>query len=514
MSHVAFRSADQGLLDGDFDYVVVGSGAGGAAAAVTLARGGASVALVEAGAWRDPADYPSSAYGSMRDLMDDFGSQITMGRALWPIVQARTVGGTTVINSAICVRTPGDIFAQWEKQHGLTGLEGPVLAAQDRLERDLCAEEVPVAARGRSNVLAKAAADKLGWSDSHYMVRYVKQCAGSGQCLQGCRGGQKQSLNLNYVPEVLTRGGTVVSSAPVDRVVFSGARASGVKGHFVHPQSRAKGAPFFLRAKKAVVVAASATHSPVLLARSGLKMPALGEYFRAHPGTGVFGNYDEPVDMNVGTTQGWASVSFRESPGLKLETLAIPPELVASRLSGGGRQLIERLTRYRHLAMWVHAVRAESTGTVKPSLFGKPTVRYTLNNADMHRFRQGMLLVAKQHFAAGARTVIPGITGLPFEITADQLPLMENAPLDPRNYVAILSHLFGGCVMGRDDRTSVTDARGRVHGVQGLVVADASVIPTNLGVNPQHTIMGLAQVFAQALLDGERAGAVSVGAAA
>ncbi|GMU59968.1 MAG: hypothetical protein AMXMBFR34_17310 [Myxococcaceae bacterium] len=515
MSHVAFRPATEAPLEGDFDFVVVGSGAGGAVAAVTLARGGASVALVEAGAWRDPDDYPHSSYGTMRDLMDDWSQQVTMGRALWPVVQARTVGGTTVINSAICVRTPGDIFAQWERDHGLSGLEQAVYAAQDRLERELSAEEVPAASRGRSNLLAKAGGDALGWSDSHYMVRYVRDCAGAGTCMQGCRGRRKQSLNLNHVPEVGTRGGTVVSCAPVERVVFEGARATGVRGRFVHPRSRAKGAAFFLRARKAVVVAASATHSPVLLLRSGLKLPALGEFFRAHPGTGVFGDYDEPVDLNVGATQGWASIAFRSEPGLKLETLAIPPELVASRMAGGGRVLMERLARFRHLAMWCHAVRAESTGTVKPSLFGKPVVRYTLNRADMLRFRQGMLLLAKQHFAAGARRVIPGISGMPYELGPDQVSLLEDAPLDPRKYVAILSHLFGGCVMGRDERTSVTDARGRVHGVQGLVVADASVIPTNLGVNPQHTIMGLAQVFAQALLDeGAPARTVPAGTAA
>ncbi len=500
-AHVAYREE---ALEAEADFVVVGSGAGGAAAAVTLARGGASVALVEAGAWRDPNDYPHSAYGGMRDLMDEFSSQVTMGRALWPVVQARTMGGTTVINSAICVRTPDDIFAQWEKQHGVGGLRERVLAAQDLLERELSVEEVPPAARGRSNELAKKGADALGWSDSHYMRRYVKGCVGAGMCLQGCRQLRKQSLNLNYGPETRARGGLIVSCAPVERVLFEGNRAVGVTGYFQHPATRGRGGPFTLRARHGVVIAASVTHSPVLLMRSGLKLPALGHYFRSHPGTGVFGVYDEPVDENIGATQGWASVAFREKPGLKLETLAIPPEMVASRLPGGGTELMERLKEIRHLAMWCLAVRAESTGRITKSLFGKPVVHYTLDQPDMERFRFGLVALAKQHFAAGAREIIPCVSGLPYKLTPDQVGLLENAPLEPRRYLAILSHLFGGCVMGTDPKTSVTDGHGRVHGVEGLVVADASVIPTNLGVNPQHTIMGLAMVFARAMLGDER----------
>lgn len=500
--HVAFLDAANGPdVELEADYVVVGSGAGGASAAVVLARGGARVAIVEAGAWRDPDDYPLSAYGAMRDLMDDWGSTVTMGRALWPIVQARTMGGTTVINSAICVRTPDDIFAQWERERGVSGLRERVLAHQRRIEEELSVEEVPPAARGLSNLHAKKGADALGW-DSHYMRRYVKGCEGTGQCLQGCKKQKKQSTNLQYVPEVMRRGGLVLSCAPVDRVVLEGARAIGVRGRFVHPSTRAKGRAFFVRAKRAVVVAASVTHTPVLLQRSGVRSRALGTLFRAHPGTGVFGCYDEPVDMNVGATQGWASTAFREEPGLKLETLAIPPELVASRLAGGGVELMKRLARYRHIAMWCHAVRAESVGTVRAAPFGgaKPVVRYTLDRADMERFRQGMLLLAKQHFAAGARAIIPGIQGMPYELGPDQVSLLESAPLDPRRYIAILSHLFGGCPMGSDASASVTDPRGRVHGYQGLAVADASVIPTNLGVNPQHTIMGLAATFAEDLL--------------
>ena len=336
------------------------------------------------------------------------------------------------------------------------------------------------------------------------MLRYAKDCEGSGQCLQGCRNKKKHSMAVTYVPEVERRGGTIVSSAPVERVLFEGTRAVGVTGRFEHPATKKKGATFTLRAIKAVIVAASATHSPVLLMRSGLKHKALGKFFRSHPGTGVFGCYDEPIDMNVGTTQGWASTAFRQAPGFKLETLAIPPELVASRLAGGGTVLMERLARYRHIAMWCLAARAESTGTVRKAPFGgKPIIQYSLDDADMRRFRHGLVLLAKQHFAAGARSILPGIAGLPYELGPDQVHVVEEAPLDPRRYIAVLSHLFGGCVMGQDEQNSVTDGLGRVHGTQGLVVADASVIPTNLGVNPQHTIMALAQVFAESLLDAQ-----------
>lgn len=504
-AHVSFRDRGEPEYQDEADYVVVGSGAGGAAAASLLARSGARVAVVEAGAWRDPEHYPESAYGAMRDLMDDWGSQLALGRALWPIVQARTMGGTTVVNSAICVRTPADVFDRWEKEFGVGRSSGRgslaerVWKHQDALERELSVEEVPPDARGRSNVLAMRGATALGY-DSHYMRRYVKGCAGSGQCLQGCKKLRKQSTNVVWIPEVLERGGLVLSCAPVGRVLFEGRRAVGVEGRFEHPRERRPGCRFRLRARKAVLVAASATRTPVLLARSGVRSPALGRFFRAHPGTGVFGCYDEPVDQNTGATQGWASTAFRDEPGLKLETLHIPLELVASRFAGGGVELMERLAKYRHIAMWCHSVRAESVGTVRPGLFGKPVVRYGLDAADMRKFREGMYLLAKTHVAAGARSVIPGVSGLPFELRADEIERLREGPLDPRAYLAILSHLFGGAVMGARPDVSVVDGCGRVHGYERLVVADAAVIPSVLGVNPQHTIMALARVFAEDLL--------------
>ncbi len=500
MTHVAFtpRGEDVEL---EADWIVVGSGAGGATAAVTLARGGERVALVEAGPYRDPGDYPSSVYGAMRDMLDAWGSNFTRGRAYWPIVQGALVGGTTVINSAIAVRTPADIFEQWEREHGVGGaaMAERVARAQDVIEQELCVEEVPVDARGRSNLLAKQAADKLGF-DNHYMLRYIKGCLGHGQCLQGCREDRKQSLNRNYVPETLAKGGQLLSCAPVERVLLNGTRAVGVEGRFKHPQTRDKGARFTVRAKKGVVVAASVTRSALLLQKSGVRSRALGKNFRAHPGTPVLGVYDDPVDMNTGATQGWASTAFRSEPGFKLETLSLPLDMLAGRLSGTGAQLMDRLTEFRHIAMWVQACRAESVGEIRSTLSGRPAVHYTASRADMARFRDAMHLVARMHVAAGARAILPSVYGMPYRLAPNEIDRIKDAPLDPRAYVAILSHLFGGCVMGADPARSVTDEQGRVHGYQGLVVADASVIPTNLGVNPQHTIMALARSFAENLL--------------
>jgi len=486
----------------EVDYAVVGSGAGGSAAAIELARGGAKVAIIEAGPWRDPKDYPYSAYGGLRDTMDDWGSLVTMGRAFWPVIQAKLVGGTTVVNSAIAVRTPGDVFRRWESRYGLRHdpkMEEAVWAAQDRIERELFVSKASDAALGGSNRLALLGDARANMGGDR-MDRYVRDCAGTGQCLQGCRANRKQSTNMNYIPEVIRLGGFVLSCAPAEKIVVKRGLAQAVVGRFVHPVTQKKGAPYRVSVKKEVFLAASVTKTPLLLRASGIKPRALGSRFMAHPGTGIFGFYDDIVDTNIGATQGWASVKHRLSHGIKLETLSIPLELAASRFSGGGRNLMERLREYRHCAMWIQACWAEAQGSIGVGPGGKPAVRYTVTRGDLERFRIGMRLVAEMHFAAGAKSIYTGIHGFPWQIGPDEIHLLDEAPLDPRAYIAVMSHLFGGAVMGDEPKHSVCDGKGRVHQVPNIVVADAAVMPSNIGVNPQHTIMGLATYFAQEAL--------------
>jgi len=510
VSHLAFQSRDAGSgpIEVDCDVVVVGSGAGGAAAAERLSQEGLSVCVVEAGAWREPEHLPADFYGALRDVYDDWQSGLTAGPALWPVVQARTVGGTTVLNSAICVRTPARVIRDWAREQHL---DEAVLARelerhQDAVERALGVQDTVGATLGENDRRALRAALAQGVADPP-MRRFVHECEATARCMMGCRRGRKQSVDRALLPGVLERGGTVLSCAPVRRVELQGTRAVGVSGHFRHPRTRARGRAFRVSARRAVVVAASATRTPLLLRRSGIRHRALGRGFRSHPGGAVLAVYDDPIDLHRGATQGWASMGWSER-GYKLETLSLPLELLAARLPGAGTHLTRRLARTRHLGHFALGLNAQASGRVRAGLGGRPLIRYALTRHDLERLREGLHLLARMHVDAGARTILPGIAGLPGELAPDEIDAILTVPLQPRRFTCILSHLFGGAVVGGNPDTSVCDPDGRVRGTRGLWVACAAGIPTTLGVNPQLTIMALARMRAEAILSqahGDRA---------
>src|SRR3990167_6326262 len=95
-----------------WDFVVAGSGAGGAAAAARLVSGGARVLLVEEGPVARPAAAP---FGAVQRSCAGGGLRAALGDSLLPIPTGRAVGGTTTINSGTCLRPPAATLAGWQR---------------------------------------------------------------------------------------------------------------------------------------------------------------------------------------------------------------------------------------------------------------------------------------------------------------------------------------------------------------------------------------------------------------
>jgi len=498
-----FHDASEAGLDADAaDFVIIGSGAGGGAAARALAKSGARVVVLEEGPLVPTDKLSPLMRTTMATLFRNQGKQAAFGKATTPILQGRCVGGTTFVNSAIVWRLPEKVLAKWHADHGLAdGLPAPALdAAYATLEEEM-SERATVEGdtAGRQDLRMRDGAARAG-IEGRMLHRYERGCRGSARCLHGCPNEAKQSTTINYLERAAGDGAAIFAHARVDRIVVENRRAGAVSGTIVGRGPNAR-RPFRVTARRAVIVAASVVQSPNLLRRSNILRPELGDHFMAHPGTTVMAIYPERVNMWLGASQGYEVLGLRDTVGVKLESINVPPEVAAARLPGAGRRLAAFIDKLERVAAWSVAVRSEAEGRIRPSLLFGDRVSYALTARDMDRVRQGMKALAQMHFLAGASEIITGVHGLPETISSiDQLGVFDNAPLDPRAYSMVATHLFGGCRAGRDPDSSVVDPELKVHGLDGLYVMDASVFPTNTGVNPQHSIMAIATVAAQRLV--------------
>jgi choline dehydrogenase-like flavoprotein len=493
--------ARSGLPLEDADFVIVGSGAGGGAAARVLAASGARVVVLEEGPRLRAEELGVSEGASRNRLFRNQGKQAAFGRATTPILQGRCVGGTTFVNSAIVWRLPPKILERWHREFGLAdGLPQAALdAAAARIEEELSARPVVEGdTAGTSDLLLRDAAKKVG-IEGRFIHRYEKGCRGSGRCLHGCPHEAKQSTAVTSLRRAVADGGYVVADARVDRIEHARGRAVAVHGHFSGDGDE-RGQRFRIGARRGVIVAGGCIQSSNLLWRSGVRSAHLGRHFMAHPGTALMGLYPNRVDAWTGASQGYEVFGLRDTVGVKFETINVPPEVTAARLPGAGARFARRLEELPHVANWAVALKADAEGLIRPSLLFGDLVRYDLTRGDLERLRKAMRTCAEMHFAAGAREVVSGVAGLPETLTSpDEAALFDDAPLDARAYSLVMTHLFGGCRAGKDAATSVVDPTLKVHGVDGLYVMDASVFPTNTGVNPQHSIMSIATVAATRL---------------
>jgi choline dehydrogenase-like flavoprotein len=488
----------------DADAVVVGSGAGGGAIAAELAEGGRSVVLLEEGGHYTARDFSLDAPAMIKKLYRNAGTAVIRGTPNIIFSEGRCVGGSTVINGGMSWRTPEKVLKRWEWEHGLNGL---TIAALDpifqKVEERVSVRPQDPESIGEDARLMERGADRLGYRWIPAM-RNQKHCCGSNNCAFGCPTDAKQSVAITYVPRVLARGGRIYSGCRVERVTTDGRRATGVSARFRDPESGRRGPKLTVRAK-IVVLACGAIQTPALLLKNGLANSSgqVGRNFLCHPNAKVIGVYDHDIHAWKGVIQGNQIREFIDE-GILITTTMVPPGLIAMSLPHFGARSWEVMRDYGKMLAAGCLVEDTASGRVGLDFFGEPKMSYDLSDRDFANLVRGVALTAEILFASGAREV-----HLPFDRVAplrspDEIRRLFSAQIPKDELECLTVHAMGTCRMGIDARSSVVDPFGASWDLPGLFIADASVFPGPVGVNPQITIMALATRTGQHLLENER----------
>jgi choline dehydrogenase-like flavoprotein len=476
------------------DAVIVGSGAGGAMVARTLARSGLDTVVLEEGRrWTVEEFRTTHPIDRYAGLYRGAGATVALGRPSVVLPIGRAVGGTTVVNSGTCYRPPPAVVRRWRDEFGLALADPDRLAAHlDDVERTLRVAPVPLPIMGRNGHLLLDAAEKLGWRAAP-IPRNAPGCAGCCQCAIGCPRNAKFGVHLNALPQACAAGARIISRARVERVLHRHGRARGVRAR------RPDGTALDILSDT-VIVAAGATETPGLLRRSGIGgHPGVGQNLALHPATMLAGRFDDDVVAWEGVLQSAAVHEFHESDGVLIEATSTPPGMGSMVFPGYGAELLGWLDRAPQVATFGAMVADRGVGSVF-SARGQTLVRYNIAREDVAKLMVAIEAMGRLLFAAGAVEVL---TGLPGAMTVTSLPALRDAlgRSNPKAMHLAAFHPTGTAAAGAAEQRCPVDETGRLRGVAGVWVADASILPSCPEVNPQLSIMALALGVADQVVD-------------
>lgn len=526
--------------------VVVGSGAGGSAAAWRLSKLGLKVACFERGDWQDPASYPSTSmdWELKKRRQYSYNPAVRKGRSDYAIDTAESdidianfngVGGATVLFSGhfprfhpsdFCIQTLDGVGADWPIQYAelepyfeannammrVSGLAGD--PAYPEMKGFL--PPIPIGEYGEA--IAKGF-NRLGW---HWWPSYAaistgvkseSPCLNLGPCNTGCPQGAKSSTDVTYLPDAITHGLEVFTRSVVVKVEVGSPteelekQKASAKGIWVVDES---GEKRFVAAKTVVLACNAIGTARLLLASKtenyldGLANSSglVGKNLMLHPLGYAEGLFEKATDVDKGP-QGCCIYSHEyyetdEQRGFKRGyTLHVlrGGGLVETTLAGLDRREVSWGDSLVKDVLALHRRR----GSIAVICEDLPDVRNQVVLDNDRLDKDGLpVTVVKYRLGENSKAMMAhGLTQAKRVLKASGLKkVMAFGPVREAGW-----HILGTAKMGADPATSVVDKGGETHDVNGLFIADGSVFASSGGVNPAATIQAVALFIADQLFE-------------
>ena len=525
-------------MEYDYDYIVIGSGFGGSVSALRLAEKGYSVAVLEMGKRFTTEDFPKTTWQVRKHLWKPkwmmYGIfQITRLKDM-QIFHGAGVGGGSLVYANTLLKPPAKVFKDprwpdddsWEEKlsphYELAKFMLGATEAKSIYPADEALRELVDGDMGCGNTFKKHTVGVyFGESGKTVADPYFNGegpertgCIECGACMVGCRYNAKNTLDKNYLYLAEQRGVDII---PETRVIDIQPLEEG--GYVLETEESTKlfnkkrGA---LRAK-GVVVSASVLGTVNLLAQCKERgsLPKLsnrlGDYVRTNNEALLsISAKNDTVDYGRGIaiSSGAHPDAYTHVEMVRFGNVADSLMVLTTLLTGAGKP-------------WPRWLRLVGNIVTKPIDFLKTlwafgqSKRTTIVLVMQPLTSHLKLRLKKKFWGAKLDTeLIPGQEVPHYMPQANEITNKLANKLDgiPQSLLADVigstgstAHILGGATMGSSPEEGVCDAKGRVYGYDNLYVADGSIVPANLGVNPSLTITALAEYVMSHVPDKEGA---------
>ncbi|HVU57165.1 MAG TPA: GMC family oxidoreductase N-terminal domain-containing protein [Puia sp.] len=479
------------------DVVIVGSGAGASILAHQLVGMGRKVLMVERGELELPSTYTADEVDMVSRLYADGALQLSRDFR-FQVFQGSCVGGSTVVNNAVCFETPDYILDRWIDEMGI-GI--------DRVKYQQSMKEVYKLMRvahtpdmtidkylNPGGSLFSAACAKMGYGKPELdsVMANIDGCIGCGYCNIGCQFGRKLSMLDTILPQAqLAYPDRLEIIAGCEAIKFNrkGGRIVSLTGQFKSGRKLTiKGNTF--------VSSAGAISSSILLLKSRLGIANAGKKLAFNLGSQITAAFKDPIRSYEGLQI--SHFLKTENRSFVMETWFNPPMFQSTAMPGWFDQHFHNMHQYGNMACTGILVGTASNAEVKAAgLLGRD-INYVPTEDDFDSLMEGLEKAAEIYLSGGGAVRVMPNTYTYYEYTTVQ-QLKDNLRKDVKSSRDISTgtgHPQGGNVMSNDPATGVVDEGFKVFGFENLFVCDASVFPTSLGVNPQVTVMTLAHYAA------------------
>ncbi|KAI7891517.1 uncharacterized protein EV154DRAFT_464083 [Mucor mucedo] len=485
-----------------FDVIVVGSGAGGGVVAGELAQAGYSVLVIEKGKYFHPSEMVQEEYQGYRDMYDG-GTAFLATNGTTQCLAGSTLGGGTALNYLVSLKPQYFVREEWAKQ-GLSHFISPQFNKDLERVFDRIGATTENVTMSKTSEKFISGCKQLGYEVERTPVNTGGRAHHCNKCMLGCKAGIKNSTANTWLVDAMNHGARFLDRTIVTRVLTSKGKAIGVECH-IHDSTEVTR----LMAKH-VIVACGSLRTPTLLKNSGLSNKHIGKHLVIQPISMVFGFYDEVIRQNDGPLISNVCNALDNCQGdhygAKIEEGILLPGGVSNKIPWlGAAEHKSMMMRHKSMVSMLNVVRdKDSVGVVDydPSS-PNPIFSYKVSKHDGTSMVMCIEKNMKIMVTSGARELYsPQPNVDPFKFRDDEESRIDN----PRfikwietihkagalNTPLISVHQLGTCRMGVSPKISAVQPTGETWEIKNLHVADGSVFPTSVGVNPMVTIEAVA----------------------